>query len=109
LAMHEPFQRLPPSLPLQLPSQGTSTNVPSIAPRPAGKKAVPVPESWHRSKLRFVFLAYYGPNVKGKNALHGHAELVEGMGDRLAAPFLVAVYRAQIVSPHDDAIEWARV
>ena len=54
LAMHEPFQRLPPSLPLQLPSHGTSTNVPSIAPRPDGKKAVPVPESWHRSKLRFV-------------------------------------------------------
>jgi hypothetical protein len=67
LAMHEPSQRLPPSLPLQLPSHGTSTNVPSIASRPCGKKAVPVPESWHRSKLRFIsFSAYHGSNWKAR-------------------------------------------
>ena len=43
----------------------------------------------------------------GKNALHGRVELVEGMGDCLAAPLLIAIYRAQVVSPHDNAIEWA--
>ena len=44
-----------------------------------------------------------------KNTLHGHAKLIEGMRDRLAAPFLIAIYRAQIVNPHNDAIERARV
>jgi hypothetical protein len=46
---------------------------------------------------------------KSKNALHGHAKLVKGMGDCLAAPFLIAACRAQIVNPHNDAIERARV
>jgi len=110
-AMHEPFQRLGPSLPFQLPLHGTSTNVPSIAPRPLGKNAVPVPESWHRSKLWFG-LFQHATVLMGKarnDALHGHAKLVKGMGDRLATPLLIAINRAQIVSPHNDAIERARV
>jgi hypothetical protein len=85
--------------------------VPSIALRPEGKKAVPVPESWHRSKLRLVLFSVYHDGSKGKrkDTLHGRAKLVERMGDRLAAPFLIAAVRAQIVDPYNDAIEWARV
>ena len=33
--------------------------------------------------------------------------LVEGVGDRLAAPFLIAIYRAEIANPHNDATERA--
>jgi hypothetical protein len=61
-----------------------------------------------KANISFISV-YHGSNRKGKNTLHGHAKLVEGMGDSLAAPFLIAVYRAQIVNPHNDAIEWARV
>jgi hypothetical protein len=53
--------------------------------------------------------AYHGSNGKGKSALHGHAKLVQRLGDRLAAPFLITIYRAQIANFHDDAIERSRV
>ena len=61
-----------------------------------------------KAMIGFI-LAYHGSNRRGKNALHGHSKLVQRMGDRLAAPFFVTIYRAQIVNPHDDAIERARV
>jgi hypothetical protein len=61
-----------------------------------------------KAKICFI-LVYHGSNWRGKNALHGHAKLVQRMGDRLAAPFFITIYRAQIVNPHDDAIERARV
>ena len=44
----------------------------------------------------------------GKNALHGRVELIDGMRGCLATPHFIAIYRAQIVNPHNDAIEWAR-
>lgn len=53
--------------------------------------------------------AYHSPYAKGKNALHGHAKLVEGLGNRLAAPYFIAIFRAQIGNLHNDAIERARV
>jgi len=78
LAIHEPFQRLPPSLPLQLSSQSTSTNVPSIAARPSGKKAVPVPESWHRSKCMDI------PNwLRGWETVWPHHSSLPSIGHRL--------------------------
>jgi hypothetical protein len=57
----------------------------------------------------WLISAYHDSNGKGKSALHGRAKLVERMGDRLAAPFFITIYRAQIANPHNDAIEWARV
>jgi len=44
-----------------------------------------------------------------RDILHGRAMLVERMGDRLSAPFFIAVVRAQVVNPYNDAVEWARV
>ena len=61
-----------------------------------------------KAKVWFIS-AYHDSSEKGKNVLHGHAKLVEGFGDRLAAPFFVAIYGAQVVNPHNDAIERARV
>ena len=103
-AMHAPFQRALPSLPCHS-VHGTSWYLPSIASRPLGKKAPAAPESSHRSKLRLaLFSAYRSHNEKGKNSLHGHVELVERVGDRLAAPYFVSCYRAQIANPYNNGV-----
>jgi hypothetical protein len=59
-------------------------------------------------KAMFCFVsAYHGSNGEGKNVLHGHVELVDGMGDPLAAPLSIAICGAQIVDPYHDGFEWA--
>ena len=57
-ATHEPFQRGVPALPCHN-AHDTSWYSPSIARRPAGKKACGAPERSHKSKLRLVLWSVY--------------------------------------------------
>jgi hypothetical protein len=56
-----------------------------------------------------LFSAYHGSKGEGKNALHGHAILIDRMRDRLVTPSRSTVFRvrAQIISLYNDASERA--
>ena len=109
--MHEPFQRGEPKVPFHC-LHDTSSYLPSIARRLPGKNACEAPVRSHRSKLQSgLFSAHYGPNGKGKNALHLHAIFVAWFGNRLATPMCVrsrrvswVVIEAQIVNLYYNGI-----